>query len=72
MPTEVTHRVRCPSCGEWAQLRVAHTIGDGIAPVVVMFSCLGQTREDHVIPSEHDLLTLMPDEVVDAITDPDV
>jgi hypothetical protein len=61
MPRQVTHRVLCPTCSEWAQLRVAEPFGDfQTAPVVVMFSCVNQTSEEHIPPDDEVLLKLIP------------
>lgn len=57
----ITYRVQCPSCGSWAQLRVADPIGPQTAPVVVLYSCLGQMDETHVMPGDAELLKLLPD-----------
>ena len=45
----------------WAQLRIAY-LGEGDAqrPVVVMFSCINQTDEAHIVPCDHELLALVP------------
>jgi hypothetical protein len=61
-PRQTTHRVPCPTCGEWAQLRTADPIGEGQSePVVVMFSCVNQTSEEHPVPVDDELLRLLPD-----------
>ena len=65
MRKSVAHRMRCPSCGSWAQLRVAYPITEasGRAPVVVLYSCLGETSEGHIRPTDAELLTLVADAV---------
>ncbi len=57
---QVTYRVICPSCGAWAQLRIAESLGDGTDPVIVMFSCPNQTSEAHVAPTGRQLYELLP------------
>jgi hypothetical protein len=62
MPREITYRVTCPTCGSWAQLRVADPFGKiQTEPVVVMFSCIRQTEDDHETPTDALLLKLLPD-----------
>jgi hypothetical protein len=61
VPNQTTYRVTCPTCGSWAQLRVAESFGDQSRElVVVMFSCIGQTHQGHVVPSDAELLNLLP------------
>jgi hypothetical protein len=63
MPRQVTYRVRCPTCGAWAQLRVADPFGHiQTDPVIVMFSCRNQTSESHPAPLDEELLKLLPDD----------
>jgi hypothetical protein len=61
VPRQITYRVSCPTCGSWAQLRVAEPFG-GIQtePVIVMFSCPEQTDEDHQPPTDEALIKLLP------------
>jgi hypothetical protein len=62
MPRETAHRVVCPTCSAWAQLRVADPFGRiQTAPVVVLFSCPNQVSEDHKRPSDEELLMLLPE-----------
>jgi hypothetical protein len=63
MIRQVAHRVSCPVCGDWAQLRIAYPFTDPACrttPVIVMFSCIGQTDEEHISPDDADLLRLLP------------
>jgi hypothetical protein len=58
MERQYAHRVVCPTCGSWAQLRVAYR--DQWPPRVVVFSCVNQTEACHLPPSRDALLGLIP------------
>jgi hypothetical protein len=71
VPDQTTYRVRCPACGEWAQLRVAESFDEaGTTPVVIMFSCVKQTSDDHMVPGDDELLKLLPGDIIDCTRDP--
>ena len=59
MERQYSHRVACPVCARWAQLRVAYS--DRRRRVVV-FSCSNQTEVAHPPPSRSELLALIPDD----------
>ncbi len=59
MERQYAHRVVCPVCGRWAQLRVAYS---GRRRRVVVFSCSNQTEAAHPPPSRRELLALIPDD----------
>ena len=61
MERQFAHRVICPICGAFAQLRVAYR--DEWPPVVVVFSCRNQTSADHVPPTRDELIALIPTDV---------
>jgi hypothetical protein len=68
-PRQTTHRVPCPTCGAWAQLRIADPIGGlQTEPVVVMFSCVNQTSAAHPVPDDSQLLLLLPDSGASAVS----
>jgi hypothetical protein len=56
---QYAHRVICPVCGGWAQLRVAYR--DNQRPRIVMLSCPNQTERNHPRPSRREMLALLPD-----------
>ena len=58
MERQVSHRVVCPTCGAWAQLRV-HYYEDR-PPAVVMLSCPNQTERWHETPTAAQLVSLIP------------
>lgn len=58
MERQFAHRVRCPTCGAWAQLRVAYR--DRWPPTAVMFSCRNQTDESHTPPTREQILEMVP------------
>jgi hypothetical protein len=61
--TQHAYRVQCALCEDpGAQLRIAYPFRDGEnigRPVVVAFSCVNGTDEDHGSLSESDLLGLL-------------
>ena len=59
MERQYAHRVVCPVCGRWAQLRVAYSARHRR---VVVFSCSNQTEASHPPPSRRELLDLIPDD----------
>lgn len=61
MEHQFAHRVSCPTCGEFAQLRVAYR--DQWPPVVVAFSCRNQTSATHVPPTQEELIALIPTDI---------
>jgi hypothetical protein len=63
MSQQVAHRVTCPVCGGWAQLRIAYPFTDARCdePVVVMFSCINQTEAGHWWPAFAELMKLIPE-----------
>jgi hypothetical protein len=58
---QFAHRVICPTCGSFAQLRVAYR-GEW-PPVVVVFSCRNQTSAAHAPPTRDQLIGLIPTDV---------
>ena len=58
MERQYAHRVVCPVCGGWAQLRVAYR--DHQRPRIVMLSCPNQTERTHPRPSRRAMLALVP------------
>jgi hypothetical protein len=59
---QFAHRVVCPTCGQFAQLRIAYR--DDWPPIVVMFSCRNQTSASHAPPTREAMLALVPEHVV--------
>jgi hypothetical protein len=55
---QLAHRVRCPTCGAWAQLRLAYR-DDGRPPVPVAFSCVNQTSSSHAPPTREQIMELV-------------
>jgi hypothetical protein len=58
MERQYAHRVVCPVCGGWAQLRVAYR--DRQRPRIVMLSCPNQTERNHPRPSRREMFALVP------------
>jgi predicted RNA-binding Zn-ribbon protein involved in translation (DUF1610 family) len=58
---QYAHRVVCPVCGRWAQLRVAYR--DHQRPRIVVFSCPNQTERTHTRPSRQEMVALIPGEI---------
>jgi phage terminase large subunit GpA-like protein len=58
MERTVAYRVVCPSCGEWAQLRVQYV--DDHDPTAIAFSCRNQTERTHLEPPSAELQALIP------------
>lgn len=67
----VTHRIKCPSCGAFAQLRVANWYDADEREVhlgVATFSCINQNARGHVVPHDDQLLAAIPRQQPRALT----
>jgi phage terminase large subunit GpA-like protein len=60
MPRQVVYRVRCPTCGEWAQLRVVYAERVDGRRWPMMLSCPNQTSRAHSAPEFSELADLIP------------
>lgn len=61
MERQISHRVPCPTCGAWAQLRLSYR--DDRPPIAVMLSCPNQTSRDHAVPTRQQIR-----ELIDSLT----
>jgi hypothetical protein len=57
MHKAIALRVTCPTCGQWAQLRMIDRAED--RPTVISFSCRDQVERSHPIPSSAQLTALL-------------
>lgn len=67
MERQYSHRVVCPVCGRWGQLRVAYS--DRRPRRVVVFSCPNQTDASHPPPSRQELVALIPSDAALPVLD---